>query len=487
MAERSLAVLGYRVRGRVVLKYVALLSLSLTVMAAVPALVAVAAGDFRFALRAGLVSLSFLAFGLAFGRIAAPGRIQPNEALSITALVFLLGGATMSWPMMEPGLDFIDALFESVSGVTTTGLSTAGAIERRSVSFVFCRSWLQWYGGLAIVVLALALVIGPGGAARRLAGDTDYENLASGTRIRARQLLAVYGGLTLCAVAVIWLAGASPFDAVIHGLSAISTGGFSSHGDSIAGFGVWTQGGILVFAFLGAVSFSLQYRAVRTGWRGLVFDRETQCLALMCVAVAVLLTATTVLAGEREIARAGARALTLAVSAQTTTGFSGVPVDRLDAGSKAVLIASMIVGGDGGATAGGIKIFRFLIVLRLLQMLFARTAVPSHAVLEPRVAGRPVTAEEIQIAVGFVLLYLTVAAVSWLAFLVAGHDALASLFEVVSALGTVGLSAGIATPGLDPALKLVLCLDMLMGRLEIVALLVLAYPSTWFGRRPAQK
>jgi len=173
----------------------------------------------------------------------------------------------------------------------------------------------------------------------------------------------------------------------------------------------------------------------------------------------------------------------IAVSAQTTVGFAPVDPGSLDAGSKLTLIVAMLIGGDAGSTAGGIKILRFLIVVRLLHVLLLRSALPPHAVMPFRVADRTLEPPEVQIAVSIVLLFAITLLVSWLPFLLLGYAPLDSLFDVASALGTVGLSTGVTGPALHPLLKAVLCVDMLMGRLEIVAVLVLFYPRTWFGRR----
>ncbi len=143
----------------------------------------------------------------------------------------------------------------------------------------------------------------------------------------------------------------------------------------------------------------------------------------------------------------------------------------------------MAVGGGSGSTAGGIKLLRLLVVLRLLQFFVRRTAMPPHAAAQPRLGGQPLDAEEVQRVALVVVLFGVAAGLSWLAMLIYGYPPLDALFEVVSALGTVGLSTGIASPDLATPLKLVLCADMLLGRLELLALLVLLYPRTWFGKR----
>ena len=173
------------------------------------------------------------------------------------------------------------------------------------------------------------------------------------------------------------------------------------------------------------------------------------------------------------------------VAAQTPPGFSTVPVEGRDPASKLVLILAMAVGGDMGSTAGGIKIFRLLVILKMVQHLFARTALPRHAVVDVRVAGRALESPEIALALVMVSLFAAVAVLSRLPFLIAGYDPLDALFEVVSALGTVGLSSGVSGPELPPLLKGVLCLDMLAGRLDILAFLVLFFPPTWRARPAA--
>jgi trk system potassium uptake protein TrkH len=143
----------------------------------------------------------------------------------------------------------------------------------------------------------------------------------------------------------------------------------------------------------------------------------------------------------------------------------------------------MTIGGGVGSTAGGIKLLRLLIVIRMVQLFIQRTAMPSHAFTQPRLAGKPLEADDLQRATLIILLFTALVFVSWLVFVASGQPPINALFEVVSATGTVGLSTGITGPNLSSLLKVVLCVDMLAGRLEIVAFLILFYPRTWFGKR----
>jgi len=485
----GLVALAQPVRIRVVAKYLGLLGLSLAAMLVVPAIAAVALGDIWFTVRCLWVAVLLVAIGIPTARLAVPEGMRRNEALTIIALTFLAGTLAMSWPFMATGLPLADALFEAASGITTTGLTTLKGLEKQSPALIFGRAWLQWYGGLAIIVLALALIIGPGQVALRLEGDkAPGEDLVASTRIRSRQVLGIYGILTLTGIALLWLGGMSSFDAVVHGLAAVSTGGFSSRD---AGFGDAGWDGILIpmaiclLSLAGAVSFALQFRAWRTGPRALFGDSEFRALIVAIFLVVLMLWLTLSVAGEAFVGkswdeRLGTAAF-LAVSAQTTTGFADVEVASLDPASKLVLIAAMIVGGDAGSTAGGLKIVRVLIMLRLVQLAMAQACLPRQAVVQPRIGGRTLEPGEPAGVLAFLALYLATIAVSWLIFLLHGQAPLDSLFEVVSALGTVGLSCGVTSTDLPTVLKLVLGIDMFLGRLEIIALLLLLYHRNWRG------
>jgi trk system potassium uptake protein TrkH len=487
MTGQSVRLLAVAVRPRVVLKYLGVLLLSIVAMAAVPALVAFCLDAPMIALRFASVAVVLLVVGRQMARLHAPPHIQLNEALVITACAFLIAALAMIWPLMAEGLNFVDALFEAISAVTTTGLSTLATVEERSPAFLFARAWLQWYGGLAITVLALAFILTPGAATRRLAGaETDAAELVMGTRWRARHVLAVYVALTLGGVLLLWIAGSGWFDALIHTLAAVSTGGFAGY-DRLDRLGdAPVLAGLALVMLFGALSFSLQFRSWIKGFSVLRNDAELQTL-LWCVLLTFLaLTASFALAGHP--GNGGiADAAFLAVSAQTTTGFAMTPISDLPDATQLVLMVSMGIGGDMGSTAGGVKILRWLILLRLLQLLLARVAVPRHAVLGLQIGGRRLDAREIEAAVGVIAAFGLVTLLSWLPFLLAGIEPLAALFEVTSALATCGLSAGVTAPDLHPMLKLVLCLDMLMGRLEIIALLVLVYPRTWLGRHSEEQ
>jgi trk system potassium uptake protein TrkH len=264
----------------------------------------------------------------------------------------------------------------------------------------------------------------------------------------------------------------------------VSTGGFSPTDGGLAALPHWeARYCVTVFAFLCALPMALYYHLFRSDWRKALGDVELRgLLAATLMSVAVLWAFMPARIGASGVETMGHTIVT-AVSAQTTTGFSTLDIAQLSPVAKGALIVSMGIGGSIGSTAGGIKILRLLIVVRLIQLALNRSALASHAVVTTKLGGRPLEDADIIRTLLLIILFGIVILVSWLAFMAYGYDPINALFEVVSATGTVGLSTGITRQGLEPALKAILCADMLLGRLEVIALLVVLYPKTWIGKR----
>jgi trk system potassium uptake protein TrkH len=485
MVKSEQAILTYAVRVKVVLKYLSQLTLIQAGLTLVPVAVALFYGEYTLGLRFALVAIILSVVAIPWIRLPAPVNFQDNEALVVTALAFLISTVAMIYPFMGAGIPLQDALFEAVSAITTTGLSTLATVEDKSKTFLFARAWMQWCGGLGIVVLSIAILFGHQRIARRLLGPlVEGENLAVGIRTYARRVMWVYLWLTVLVVLLLWSTGLDGFTAVVHSLSAVSTGGFSSADDSLAALGNGPAAYIITLAGLcGAVALSFYYRVYHQGWRQLAHDEESKGLLFAIMLCCLLLMLFMVQGGNQTWTESLRHAFLLGISAQTTTGFTSMDVAQLDPASKVVMMGSMMFGGEVGSTAGGVKIVRLLILLRLIQFIIRRTGMPSHAVYEPRLAGRRIDASEFSSVLALLGVFSLVIFMSWLSFIALGYDPLNSLFEVISATGTVGLSTGIVGPELHPVLKGVLCFDMLAGRLEIIALLVLLYPGTWYGKR----
>ena len=477
--------LRYAVRFRVVLKYLGQLLVIVAALTLVPFFFSLLVGEYGISLRYALVVGGLGGVGFLLSRIPRVSGVQINEAMVLAAALFLLTPLAMSNVLMASGLSFMDALFEAISAATTTGLSTLANVEDKPLTFLFARAWMQWYGGLGIVVLSLALVLAPGIEAKSLAVSEDLtEDLIGGTRAHARRVLVVYGVLTGAGFVLLWLFSGHLFNALLYTLAAVSTGGFAPYNNSLPGLGSWpVQSLVIILSLAGAVSLPLYHQAYRQGWRLLVSDSQARALVVCGLAAAILVALCLRWGQQAPWADVLYHAPLMAFSAQTTAGFSTTDPAHFCGSTKLVLIGAMLVGGSLGSTAGGFKVLRLLILLYLLRLMLVRTSLPTHAVMEPRLRGRPLEPEAIQQAFLIIFLFILVVGTSWFIFVAAGYPPLDALFEVVSATGTVGLSSGLSSGGLPDYLKMVLCVDMLLGRLEIVAWLVILYPKTWFGRR----
>jgi trk system potassium uptake protein TrkH len=468
----------------VVFKYFGQLCLVLTALTLVPLVMSLIFGERYITLRYTVVVCGLAGLGLGTARLRAPARVQANEGMVLVALMFLFTPLAMCYPMMSSGLNFLDALFEAVSGVTTTGLSTKATLVGAPATFLFARAWMQWYGGLGIVVLSLALVMQQGLVAKGLAAtETETDDLGGSTRVHARRVLKVYGVLTALGIIGCLSVGVGFFNAVLYTFGAVSTGGFAPHDSSLATFGWPAQAWITLLCLAGAIPLTFYYRILKKKRRVAVDFFQLQAVVIASVVASLAVGASMRLSAGMAWPQVVHHAPLIAFSAQTTAGFSSMPCAQLDAGSKLVLIFSMLVGGGLGSTAGGFKLLRLLMAASVFRLILLRTCLPKHAVIEPRLAGRRLQDEEIHAALLLIVLFLAVVALSWLPFVAMGYSPLDSLFEVVSATGTVGLSVGLTNATLPALLKGILCVDMLMGRLEIIAWLVILYPGTWFGRR----
>lgn len=481
MPRDAAAPLIYAIRWPILGRHLGQLALVLCILTLPPLAVALHGGEGTASLRYAVLILLLLGLGWPLSRIRGTEHIQLNEAMVVITLAFVFSPVLMSWPLTAAGLPYIDALFEAVSGVTTTGLSTLASIEAMPLSFRFARAWMQWYGGLGFAVLAVALLAQHSQAWRKLVEPPPSGLLVSTLRLHARRVLGVYSVLTIAAATLIWAAGLAPFDALAHAFAAVSTGGFSTFDHSLATIPA-PAAAVTVACLLGAISLPLYSFALRRGPRAILDDPEVRALFSMVLILAAVLCLWLAWQGM-PLTTALGQGLFLAASAQTTSGFSTLGVPDLDDFAKGVLILAMLSGGCLGSTAGGVKLMRVLILLHLTQHLLRRAAAPEHAVVEPHLAGRRLDADEINRALLIITLFQALILLSWLVFLANGHRPLDALFEVTSAAGTVGLSSGITAAELPTPLKLVLCLDMLAGRLEIVALLVTLYPGTWIGRQ----
>lgn len=401
-------------------------------------------------------------------------------AALLGAAPFLLAGA-----LPNP----VDALFESVSGFTTTSATVFVDVEAQPRSILVWRALLNWLGGLGIVVLFVSLFPRPGSGGNQLF-RTEMSSLATEKirpRIRetARILWELYAGLTLAAALLLWAAGLPLFDAVLHALSTVSTGGFSTRNASLAAFSNPAAEVVAaVFMFLGATNFALLYRAVRRGEAAaLLTNREFQAYAGVILGASLLAAAALARQGGEPFGAALRAAVFQVVSVISTTGFAIVDYTAWPPAAAAVLLTLMFVSGMSGSTAGGPKMIRIVIAAKhgmygIVKLLHPRS------VTQMRLGDLKVP-EALTMSVGsFLFLYLLIFAASAVILSFAGLDPHTAAWTAIASLGNTGPAFGELGPfgsyaGLPAWVKLYLCFLMLAGRLEIYSVLILFFPSFW--------
>ena len=476
--------LSYAVRIPVLAKYLGLLAYMLALLTLVPLGAAVIFQDYQIALRyLGVTAVLLITWRLSRA-IVEPRQIQTNEALTIVALTFVFSPLLMTFPFMGSGLTFYNALFEAISAVTTTGLSVTTDLTSMPQSFLFARAWMQWYGGLGIVVLSVAMVMGNQVSSRSLAQPLGGETLATTTRTHARQVLIIYSALTVTGMIAVWVISGNGLLAINHVLAAVSTGGFSTFNNGLAEIDSWySRFAIISLSLCGALPLPLYAIICSKNWRKGIRDTELIALVLAILLLTLLLFISFYFHSGMTSRNALGHALFIGMSAQTTTGFNTLDINTIDNSAKLGIMVSMLMGGGVGSTAGGVKLLRVLVFLRLVQVVLQRTTMPAQAVQYPKVGGKLLEGAEVQRVLILILLFIGVIIISWSVFLMYGYPPINALFEVVSASATVGLSVGITSAEMPVLLKLVLCVDMLFGRLEIIALLVVFYLPNWIGAR----
>jgi len=388
------------------------------------------------------------------------------------------------------GWSMADAVFESVSGFTTTGATVvASGLDQMPASILYHRQQLNFLGGVGIVVLAVAVLplLGVGGMQlykAEASGVTKNDKMTPRIADTVRSLWLVYFGLTLACTLAFWGAGMSFFDALGHAYGAVGTGGFSTHD---ASFGFWNSPLIdaigTFFMLAGGVNFAVHYLALqrRSLWP-LLRDSEVRAFGLIFLGATLLIALTLSYTGTYANPAEALRHSAFQVSSiLTSTGFSTAVFADWPLYIPLVLVTLSFIGGCAGSTAGGIKVVRIQLLAKLALRQLQQHVHP-QAVLSTKL-GRRLVSEEILLSVwGFFVLYMTITLLLTMAMMAAGLD-------LVSAFGAVQATINLCGPGLgkvsvtyaevNDAVKWLGTLAMLIGRLEIFTLLILFLPAYW--------
>lgn len=387
----------------------------------------------------------------------------------------------------ELELSIAAAIFESMSGLTTTGATLIVGLDNLPHSILFYRQQMQWLGGMGIIVLAIAILpmLGIGGMQlyRAESSGPNKDKLTPRIAGTAKALWYIYLGLTvLCALAYLW-AGMSPFDAIGHSFSTVAIGGFSTHDASIGYFdSVAVEMIAVLFMLISGANFALHFMAVRSrSLKNYFADEEFRMFIGFSATLTVIVSSYLYFTDTSGGSDSFFDGLFHVVSIGTTTGFTSEEYFKWPGFLPVLLLFASFVGGCAGSTGGGMKVIRVLLLFKQGQRELRRLLHPS-ATIKVKVGGRPMSNKVIDVVWGFFAAYLALCVVMLLLLMAAGHDQETAFSAVVACLNNLGPGLGAVAANyssLEDFSLVVLSFAMLFGRLEIFTLLLLFTPGFW--------
>jgi trk system potassium uptake protein TrkH len=390
--------------------------------------------------------------------------------------------------LYAPGLSTVDAIFESVSGLTTTGASVMQGLDRLPLSVLYYRQQLEWLGGMGVIIFAVAVlpILGVGGMEIyrvQTPGPMKYHKLTPRIAQTARTLWFLYTALTVACAVAYWVAGMSLFDAISVGMSTVSLGAFTPHDGSFSFFdNAAVEIVASIFMVLSGANFALHF----TAWREMSIRpyRDNAELRTYLYLLAVL-SAITVgylyLGGAEGLGRAVVQGVFQTLSMATTAGYTTGDYYHWPAFVAVMLLMAGFIGGCAGSTGGGIKVMRALLLVKQGNREVKRLIHPG-AYFPIKIDGRTLESDTIEAVWGFFSLYVASFVVITMILSMTGLDLVTSFSTVAACINNVGPALGKAAgsyAGLGAASKWILCLAMLVGRLEVFTLLVLFVPGFW--------
>ena len=433
-----------------------------------------------------------LVAGLALSATPAKGiKMQARDGFAAVALSWVVLSLFGALPYVFSGVipNYIDAVFETVSGFTTTGATVLTFMEGQPRGILFWRSQTQWMGGVGVLVLALALIpkLGEGSVylMRAESPGPIKSKLTPRLSDTAKILYIIYIGLTVAEILCLKMAGMCWYDAVVHAFTTISTGGFSPMNASIAAYDSmaidWI---IIVFMFLSGINFSLLFFALRRNFRAVFESEELRSYTLMAVIASALIVVDLIVhAGWSLNATTITDAVFQVVTLMTTTGYMTYDYVLWPTFSQTVLILVMFAGACAGSTAGGIKQIRVVLLVKNLRREVRRILHPRQVTVIKSDGERveePILSGITLFFFAYILLLLVgTLVVAWddIGFTAAFTASLTCISNVGPAFDVLGPTSNFC--GLSALSKIVLSANMLLGRLEILPLLLLLFPGLW--------
>jgi len=440
-----------------------------------------------FALTIGIVAV----IGAALLRLKTPKtRIFTRDGFAIVSLSWILVTLFGALPFLLSGSipSFIDALFETASGFSTTGASILRNVEALPKSLLFWRSSTHWLGGMGILVLMIAILPSTASTINIMIAESPGPSpgkLVPKIRETAKILYIIYIAMTAVLVVLLLLGGMPLFDALIHAFGTASTGGFSSRNASVgAYYSVYIDVVITVFLFLFGVNFTLYYYLfLKRDFKSVLRDEELRFYFGVVVGAIVLIALNIKGTVYQTIGEAIRYASFQVTSIISTAGFATADFNLWPSFSKIILVLLMLTGSCAGSTAGGIKCVRIVLLLKIIRREITRLIHP-NAVQPVKLNGRRVDEETLSGVMAFFFFWMLIIAVSVLIVSLDGKDLVTSTTAVLATVNNVGPGLGAVGPtgnfaDFSALSKTVMSLCMLIGRLEVYPIMLLCFPSFW--------
>lgn len=418
-----------------------------------------------------------------------------QEGFAATGLSWIFMSAFGALPFFLSGQipSYVDAFFEMVSGFTTTGASILTDVEALSRCNLFWRSFSHWLGGMGVLVFLLAVVPG----ARKNGGTGIYlmraespgpsvDKLTPHLRQTAMILYGIYILLTALCIVCLLLGGMPVFDSFCIAFGTAGTGGFAIKNSSMGGYSYFLQTVVTVFMFLFGVNFSLYYMLLLRKFKA-VFKNEELRLYFGIAAGSIVLIAINISRMYNTVYEAVHHAAFQVVSIMTTTGYGTVDFEQWPAFSKAILLSLMFIGASAGSTGGGLKVSRVLLLMKSIRRTI-RKALHPRRVQPVYMDGRAVSEEVCDNVNAYLAIYCVILVLSFAIISVDGFSIGTNFSAVASCFNNIGPGFELVGATQNFSIysdlsKIILSLDMLLGRLEIFPLLLLLSPDTWSRRR----
>jgi len=418
--------------------------------------------------------------------------LRLRDGFMVVTLFWTVLGTAGALPLYisdQPAIGLTDAVFEAVSGLTTTGATVLVGLDALPRSILYYRQQLQWLGGMGIVILAVALLpmLGVGGMSlyrAELPGPVKDTKLAPRITQSARMLWVVYVTITAACAAGYALAGMSAFDAIGHAFATVAIGGFSHYDASLGQFDSRAVELVAVFFMLvGAMNFGLHFVAWRSRRLG-AYWRDPECAAFLRLMLGVSMVTLVYLlvAGDYDdTVQLAFDGVFQAISVATTTGFTTSHYHHWPAGLPVLLLFASFIGGCAGSTAGGLKVVRCLLLVKQGRREIIRLVHPT-AEIPVQLGGRAVPLRVVDAVWGFFAVYVGVFIVLMLSMMATGLDQVTAFSAVAATVNNLGPGLGEVAnnyASMNLAAKWICVLAMLLGRLEIFTLLILFTITFW--------